>query len=289
MNILIKMKQIKDLSPSERQVVNFILSDPETAANMGIVEIAQKTYTSTSTVMRVSKKLGMEGYIDFRMQLAADVSDYTDASLMYKKQEPLDPDDTLADIVDKVTGNNVRAVLDVKRFNTLEAFEKVIAMMGAAKQIDFYGSGVSNLICHDAMIKALRMGIQSTAYSFYSEMAMLARTCSKDHLAIILSYTGRTEDTLRVASYLQQNGIPSVSITSHTDNALLELCNINLFVDSFESIYRIGGMSSRLSSLHLLDILFSAFMNRYSDRLQQAVEKTFLAETFHRLSNDLDN
>lgn len=288
MNILLKMKQIKDLSPSERQVVNFILNDPESAANMGIVEIAQKTYTSTSTVMRVSKKLGMEGFIDFRMQLALDVSDYLDTTLMYKKQEPLDSEDALADIVDKVTGNNVRAVLDVKRFNTLETFEKVVKMMGDAEQIDFYGTGVSNLICHDAMIKALRMGIKSTAYSFYSEMAMLARTCTPSHLAIILSYTGRTEDTLRVASYLQQGGIPSVSITSHTDNNLLELCDVNLFVDSFESIYRIGGMSSRLSSLHLLDILFSAFMNKYAQRLESAVEKTFLSETFHRLGDDLD-
>lgn len=288
MNILLKMKQIKDLSPSERQVVNFILSDPERAANMGIVEVAQKTYTSTSTVMRVSKKLGMDGYLDFRMQLASDISDYNDTTLMYKKQEPLGPEDTLADIVDKVTGNNVRAVLDVKRFNQLETIETVVKMMGSAKQIDFYGTGVSNLICHDAMIKALRMGVPSTAYSFYSEMAMLARTCTPEHLAIVLSYTGRTEDTLRVASYLQQGGIPTVSITSHTDNELLGLCGINLFVDSFESIYRIGGMSSRLSSLHLLDILFSAFMNKYSERLQSVVEKTFLSETFHRLGNDLD-
>ena len=231
MNILLKMKQIKDLSPSERQVVDFILGDPESAANMGIVEIAKKTYTSTGTVMRVSKKLGVEGFIEFRMQLASDVSDYVETALMYKKQEVLDPSDTMADIVDKVTGNNVRAVLDVRRFNTLETFEKVVRMMGTATQIDFYGSGVSNLICHDAMIKALRMGVPSTAFSYYSEMAMLARTCPPSHLAIVLSYTGQTEDTLRVAADLKQNKIPTVSITSHTDNALLELCGVNLFVD----------------------------------------------------------
>lgn len=288
MNILLKMKQIKDLSPSERQVVNYILANSEVVANLGIVEVAKKTYTSTSTIMRVCKKLGMEGFIEFRTQLAADTNDYVETTLMSKKQEPLDPEDTLSDIVDKVTGNNLRAVLDVKRFNPLEVFETVVEMMGNARQIDFYGSGVSNLICHDAMIKALRMGVPSTAYSFYSEMAMMARTCPPDHLAIILSYTGQTEDTLRVADYLKQNKVPSVSITSHTDNALLELCDVNLFVDSFESVYRIGGMSSRLSSLHLLDILFSAYMNRYNDRLEEAIEKTFLSETFHRLGRDLD-
>jgi len=288
MNILLKMKRIKDLSPSERQVVNYVLSDPDLATQLGIAEIAQKTYTSTSTVMRVVRKLGMESFTDFRLQLAADVSEYTEMSVLYRHQEPIDKDDTIGNIIEKVTGNNVRAVLDVKKHNPLPVFEKAVDMMCTAKQLDFYGSGVSNLICHDAMIKALRVGLPSTALSYYSEMAMLARTCTPDHLGILLSYTGQTQDTLRVAEYLQRGKIPTISITSYTDNALLELCTVNLFVDSHETIYRIGGMSSRLSSLHLLDILFSAFINRNYEQLHDAIEKTFLPETFHRLGQNLD-
>ena len=280
------MKRIKDLSPNERQVVNFILNDPELAANMGIVEIAKKTYTSTSTVMRMCKKLDMDSFIDFRIQLATDLREYLDSTVLFKYQIPIDPQDSIGNIVDKVTSNNARAVLDVKKLNDLSTFEEVVGMMSAATQMDFYGSGVSNLICHDAMMKALRLGIPSTAYSYYSEMAMLAKTCSKDHLAFIISYTGMTEDTLRVAKLLNQQGIPSVSITSHTDNALIELCKVNLFVDSNETIYRIGGMSSRLSSQHVLDILFSAYMNVNYERLIEVVNKTFLQETFQDFEDE---
>lgn len=280
MNLLIKMKRIRDLSPSERQVVDFVLNDPELAANMGIVEIAKKTYTSTSTVMRVCKKLDMNSYIDFRIQLTADLRDYLDTEILLKYQTPIEPQDSIANIVEKVTSNNVRAVLGVKRLNDLSKFEQVVKMMSIAKQLDFFGSGVSNLICHDAMMKALRLGIPATAYSFYSEMAMLAKTSTPEHLAFIISYTGLTEDTLRVARILQKIGVPSVSITSHTDNALIEMCTVNLFVDSNETIYRIGGMSSRLSSQHVLDILFSAYMNENNDKLQTVVNKTFITDTF---------
>lgn len=288
MNILLKMKRIKDLSPSERQVVNYILEDPARAAGMGIADLARESFTSTSTVMRVTRRLDLEGFSQFRHRLATDLNEYLETTALFRPQEPIEPQDTLADIVNKVTGNNVRAVLDVRSFNTLAVFEQVVDMMGRAVQLDFYGSGVSNLICHDAMMKALRLGIPSTAYSFYSEQAMLARTSPRDHLAVILSYTGQTEEILRVAQALRSGGVPSVSITSHTDNALLELCTVNLFVDSFESVYRIGGMSSRLSSLHLLDILFSAYMNKNYERLKASVDKTFLPETFHRLGEDLE-
>lgn len=281
MNLFLQMKQIKDLSPSERQVVNYILEEPEQALNMGIVEIAQKTFTSTSSVLRLCRKLGTEGYTDFRMRLSTDLNDYIGATLLYTRQEPLNENDTIAEIVDKVTASNVRAVLDVKRFNEETEIERVVDMMSAAEQIDFYGSGVSNLICQDAKVKAMRMGVRATAHSFYYEMAMQARTCSKNNLAVILSYTGQTEDTLRVATYLQRRGVPSVSITSHSDNPLLPFCDVNLYVDSAESIYRIGGMSSRLSSLHLVDVLFSAFLNRNHVRLQSSIDATFLPETFH--------
>jgi RpiR family transcriptional regulator, murPQ operon repressor len=284
MNLLLKMKRIKDLSPSERQVINYILNDPESAANMGIVEMSQKTYTSTSTVIRVCKKLGIDSFIDFRIQLSADLGEYIDHSLVLKYQAPIEPQDTLVNIINKVTSNNVRAIIDVKRFNSIEILENVVGMMNAARQIDFFGSGVSNLICQDAMMKALRLGIRSTAYSYYSEMAMLAKTTTVDHLAIIVSYTGQTEDTLRVAKYLQRGNVPSVSITGHKNNPLIDLCSVNLYIDSIESIYRIGGMRSRLSCLHLLDLLFSCYIGKNQDKLKDIMNRTFLPETFHNES-----
>lgn len=288
MNILLKMKRIKDLSPSERQVVNFILEDPARAAGMGIADLARESFTSTGTIMRVTHRLELEGFSALRHHLATDLNEYLETTALFRPQEPIEPQDTLSDIVDKVTSNNVRAVLDVRSFNTLEILGQVTDMMSTAKQLDFYGSGVSNLICHDAAMKALRLGLPSTAYTYYSEQAMLARTSPSDHLAILLSYTGQTEELLRVAQYLKSGGVPSVSITSHTDNALLELCSVNLFVDSFESVYRIGGMSSRLSSLHLLDILFSAYINKNYDVIKDLVDKTFLPEIFRRLGENLE-
>lgn len=288
MNVLLKMKRIKDLSPSERQVVNYILENPARAAGMGIADLARESFTSTSTIMRVARRLGLDGFSSFRHQLAGDLNEYLETTSLFRPQAPIESQDSLSAIVDKVTSNNVRAVLDVRSFNNLQTLDQVVNLMSRAHQLDFYGSGVSNLICHDAMMKALRLGLLSSAYSFYSEQAMLAHTCGKDHLAILLSYTGQTEDILRIAQYLKTGGIPSVSITSHTDNALLELCSVNLFVDSFESVYRIGGMASRLSSLHLLDILFSAYINKNYDKLKDSVERTFLPETFRSLNGNLE-
>lgn len=282
MNIFLKLQRIKDLSPSERQLVEFILQHPQKSVSMGIVDISEQSYTSTGTVVRLCKKMGLEGFIQLRMQMVADLNEFLDNISQMKRPVPLEATDTMENIVNKISDNNARAVMNVKHLNGIAVFEKVVAMMNAAKQIDFYGSGVSNLIGQDSMMKALRLGIPSTAYNYYSEMAMLAKTSDGTHLAFLLSYTGQTEETLRVARLLHEAHVPSVSITSDSDNPLLELCDVNLFVDSYETIYRIGGMSSRISTQHVLDILFSGFLNANAERFKEIVNRTFLLETFSR-------
>ena len=68
-------------------------------------------------------------------------------------------------------------------------------------------------------------------------------------------------------------GVTSVSLTSFSENRLAELCSHNLYVQASESWDRLGGMSSRISTLSLVDVLFTALMNtdykKYSDIMNQ--------------------
>lgn len=281
MNIFIELKQIKDLPPSERQAVNYILENPNEVVGMGIVKLAQKAYTSTGSIMRVCKKMNMSSFRDFRLRLASDVGDYIHSAMVFTKQESVDREDSLEQIIEKVSSNNARSIIDFRMLNSQQTVSKIVELMSVAKVIDFYGSGLSNLICVDAQMKAMRLGIVSTAYSYYSQMAINARTSDKSHLAFLVSYTGQTTEVISIANVLRGLDVPSVSITANTNNALLELCDINLFVSSIESVYRIGGMSSRISTLNALDVLYTAYINANYETLQDTISKTFINEVFY--------
>ena len=92
-------------------------------------------------------------------------------------------------------------------------------------------------------------------------MRMNVRAYSKGALAILISYTGETDSVIEVAKELNAVGVTSVSLTSFGENRLASLCNYNLFVQASESWDRLGGMSSRISTLNLVDVLFTALMN----------------------------
>ena len=267
--LLTTMRQVKDLSPSERHIVEFIFENLQDVSNMGIVELGERTFTSTTTVKRLCRKLGIESYTDFRLQLSAEIASYDRMNILKGAQDPVGQYDTVADIISKVSDQNAKSIIETSTLNNADVISEVIQLMHNALRIDFYGMGPSNVVARDAAIKCMRLGIPSSAIEDPMSMRMNVRAYSQGTLAILISYTGETDSIIDVAKELNAMGITSVSLTSFGENRLASLCTYNLYVQSSESWDRLGGMSSRISTLNLVDVLFTALMNtdyqKYAD------------------------
>lgn len=274
MSLLVRMRQIKDLSPSERHIVDYIFENLREIFNIGIVELSERTFTSTATVMRLCKKLGVESYIDFRLRLSAELIDYDKNSILESAQIPVDRYDSTDDIIKKVSSQNAKSIIDTMNLNSAETLDSVIVEMSRASRIDFYGVGPSNIVAEDAQIKCLRLGIPSTAYKDRVSMLINAKACVQGTLAFLISYTGLTDEIIEAAEELARFGVPTVSLTSISKNELAGKCKYNLFVDASESWNRLGGMSSRISTLNLIDILFTALINANYEKYTLTMVRT---------------
>lgn len=267
--LLTTMRQVQDLSPSERHIVEFIFENLQDVSNMGIVELGERTFTSTTTVKRLCRKLGIESYTDFRLQLSAEIANYDRMNILKGAQTPVGQYDTIADIIAKVSNQNAKSIIETSTLNHPEVISEVIHLMHTAERIDFYGVGPSNVVAKDAYIKCLRLGIPSSAIEDPMSMRMNVRAYPKGALALLISYTGETDSIIDVARELNSMGVTSVSLTSLGENRLASMCTYNLYVQASESWDRLGGMSSRISTLNLVDVLFTALMNsdyrKYAD------------------------
>ena len=266
-NILIQMTEIKDLSPSERHVVDYILEHYQDACNMGIVELGEKTFTSTTTVKRLCRKLGVNSYTNFRMMLSAAQGNYMrQEDMRHSGQAPVDRYGSVAEILRKVSQQNASSILETSSLIDTQVLEQVVALMAQAKRIDFYGVGPSHVVAADAQIKCMRLRIPSSAFSDRVSMLTSAKAYTEGALAFLISYTGETDDILEAAQVLRKYRVPTVAITSPGSNTLANTCMYNLYVDASESWDRLGGMSSRISTLNVIDALFTALPNTNYDR-----------------------
>jgi RpiR family murPQ operon transcriptional repressor len=276
MGLLMKMMRIKDLTPAERQVTEYVINHMDEMGNIGIVELGEKSFSSPTTIKRLCSKLGIESYIDFRVQISQEVENYNKISILKKARNPVRKHDSLSQIIEKVSYRSAKSILDSKELNKEETFVKVIDLMKKAKQIDFYGIGPSHIVAQDAQIKALRLGFATTCFDNHIEMLINARMSKNDRLGILISYTGETQDIINVAQELKVQKVPAVSITSYSNNSVSQLCDTNIFVDASESFNRLGGMSSRIATLNVIDVLFTALINSDYDAYADLLKKSFL-------------
>lgn len=276
MGLLMKMMRIKDLTPVERQVTDYIINHIDEMGNIGIVELGEKSFSSPTTIKRLCNKLGIESYIDFRVQISQEVENYNKISILKKARNPVRKHDSLSQIIEKVSYRSAKSILDSRELNKEDTFVKVIGLMKKATQIDFYGIGPSHIVAQDAQIKALRLGFATTCFDNHIEMLINARMSKNDRLGILISYTGETQDIINVAQELKVHKVPAVSITSYSNNSVSQLCDTNIFVDASESFNRLGGMSSRIATLNVIDILFTALINSDYDAYADLLKKSFL-------------
>lgn len=272
-NILIKMAEIKDLSPSERHVVNYILDNYQDVCNMGIVELGERSFTSTTTVKRLCRKLGIDSYTSFRVLLSAARDNYMHQDILHSGRVPISQYNSVAEVLKKVSQQNATSIMETSRIIDPDTLEKVVGLMAAAKRIDFYGVGPSHMVAEDASLKCLRLKISSTAFFDRVSMLMQAKSCGEDALAFLISYTGETDDIIEVAQELRCHRVSTVALTSSSSNSVARLCQYTLCVDASESWDRLGGMSSRISTLNVVDALFTALMNtNYDQYIHHMVE-----------------
>ena len=63
-----QIKEIKDPTYQEEAIINYLVEHPDAVDNATANDLADLTYTSASTVVRLCKKIGFKGYPEFKIQ-----------------------------------------------------------------------------------------------------------------------------------------------------------------------------------------------------------------------------
>jgi DNA-binding MurR/RpiR family transcriptional regulator len=205
-----------------------------------------------------------------------DLKSYLKESIIKGANIPIKKHDSIKEIISKVSNFNAKSIIDSRDINDSKLIEEVVRLMQEAKKIDFYGVGPSNLVAKDAALKCLRLGIESSAYDNELEMFINAKGTKAESIAFLISYTGETETIIKIAQELIVKNIPTISLTGLSDNTLMKLTKINLFVDASEPADRLGAMYSRTSTLNVIDILFTAFINTDYERYMKKAMETYM-------------
>ena len=289
MSIMTQLEFELDFSESEKTIARYILNNGEEVLNMSVQQLAKVTYTSPATIVRLCKKIGLKGYHDFKIKYSA-LLQYD-----YKHKDridvnfPFDQNDSYHSISFKLASLTQEVIEDTIQLIDFDILEKVVDLLDQANEIDLYGSSNSLLCALSFQHKMMRIGKNVNARLIHGEQAFLSSVSNEHKVAIIVSYSGETQEIVKIADTLKQRKTPIVLLTSVGDNKLSHYASYILNIDSREKIFsKIAPFSSSISIEYLFNIIYSCiFQKNYQENINTKISFDKVNDSRHPLSSPI--
>lgn len=271
--VTLKLKEyVKKATPTETTIIHYILENSEKITEMTIYELAEKTYASPSTIVRLCKNNGYKGYKDFLKNLIHEEairSNYKD-----KQLSELTPTDEMDEIINKVTHRNILALEETAELIDREIIKKSVDELFACERIIIFGIGASHIVAKDAHLKFTRINKMAHISEDSHTQLLMAKNMSERDVALVISYSGQTGEMITCAEIAKKNGGRIISITKTESSPINRLADYALYVPSNELSFRSGAMSSRIAQLNMIDILFTGYINKIYEESIEILKKT---------------
>jgi len=257
------------LRTAEQRVANFILKHAEELIYLTVTELAERTQTSESTVVRLCQKIGYKGYQEFKIMLARDM--VGPAETVY---EQIASGDSLEALKTKIFQANAQALKDTIEVLSDAELRRAVEAIAKARRVEIYGIGGSAPLALDAYHKFMKLGISAVSLNDGDLMAMSSALLSVDDVALGISHTGASRDVCDAMESARNAGATTICITHRATSPITKASNIKLYTAAKETAFGSDATSSRIAQLSIIDVLYAGIANQDYDRAFARIQKT---------------
>lgn len=269
-----------EFSNSERVIIDFILKEKMNIKNMTMKEIANATYTSPSTLIRIAHKMKFKGWNELKEAYLKEEEYLQTHFLDIDANLPFSNDDTIMSIASKIATLKKEAIDDTLSLVRHDDLQKAVQMIKKASSIYVFAVSNNGLITQEFAHNMSRIKKKVTICNLQGELVYSAINVDIQSCAIIVSYSGETPILSRVIQALKMNGIPIIAITNIGENTVSRNADVVLRICTREKLYsKIATFSTDVSFEYILDLLYSCvFSLDYDKNLERKTKISQMIE-----------
>jgi DNA-binding MurR/RpiR family transcriptional regulator len=257
------------LRAAEQRVADFVLAHPDELIYLTVTELAERTNTSESTVVRLCQKVGYKGYQEFKIVLARDLVE--PATEIYAA---IEAGDDLRTVKTKVFQANAQALRDTIEVLDDEELQRAVDALAGARRVEIYGVGGSSPLAQDAYHKFLKLGLSVVALSDGDLMAMSSSLLGSDDVALGISHTGASRDVTDALARACSHGARTICLTHRSGSPITKVADVTLVTAAQQTAFRSDASSSRIAQLTIIDTLYVGVAHKNHERSLNMIERT---------------
>jgi RpiR family transcriptional regulator, carbohydrate utilization regulator len=241
-----------EMSRAERNVANIILSDIEAATRISTKSLAAQAEVSEPTVIRFARRMGCDGFTDFKIRLAQDYA----LGRMYIAAERQEPARTGRAVAEHVYEATAQALANAFSQRDPDALEHAVNILDKAQRVFCFGIGGSSAnVAREAENRLFRLDMAASATCDSYQQLIMAANCGTADALLIFSVTGKPRSLVDSAEIARSQGGAVIAVTN-PDSELAHHSNVVIPLYDFdEEKFFYMPNRGRYGQLYVLDCL----------------------------------
>lgn len=260
------------LSRTSQRIAQYILQNPQRVMSLTVAGLAQDAQAGEASIVRFCRLLGYRGFQDFKRDLTIELA-RTDSLL----DADITTEDDVGDIAVKLQEmvNNVlsqtRTLLD-----SLQVRMAADALLHAPAVI-LFGVGSSGISACEMQHKLMRIGLRAVALHNHHDMAMQAALLRPGDVAIGISHSGVSSETVKALRLAKAAGVTTIGLTHNLATPLLEHADITLINGHHQGALQGDSLATRMAQAFVLDVVYSLMVQARPEQARANKMKTMAA------------
>ena len=245
------------LNEQEQKVGQYVLDHPDEVIHLPMSDLARRCKVSDTTVFRFCQKVQADGYQEFKIRLALELTPghLVSYAITY-------PGEDIVEVARKVVAADIKALDDTLSVLDFTALERAADALVAARRVDVYGSGGGAIAARELQYKLMRVGVRAVCHTDAETQLISAALSTPVDLFVAISHSGRSQDLLHALQVAKGAGAQTIAITNHPSSPLAKLAEISLCTAAQEALAHGYPLSTRVAQIGLIDVLYTCIARK---------------------------
>jgi RpiR family transcriptional regulator, carbohydrate utilization regulator len=269
-NFILQVKSLyNSFSKTEKKIADYLFENSGKVIYLSVTEFAEKCEVGETSIIRFCRRIGLKGYQEFKLILARE-----SVSPKENFHARINDSNDIEGIINSITAVNIEAIENTSKILSRTRLQKSVDAILSADKVDIYGVGASAFTAGDAKYKFMRIGINCECVSDPHFQCMSAVNLTSKSVAIGISFSGSTKDTIDSLSIAKKTGAFTIAITNYEKSPITKYADAVLLSSAEETPLRSGALTSKIAQLQILDILYTAVAIRMEETAYKNLNKT---------------
>lgn len=268
-DMLQKIQENKKLNEGEKVIVQYIIDHLDEIPKISSRELARRTYSTSSSVSRLIKKLDFENYNDFKWNVATYLKNMDYAN------EPLESNEDLLTIVNKLSNIEMNIINQTKEMISMESLKQAADILSKYNYIDIIATDTNASLAEYLSHLLWGLGKIVNVYQDEDVQLLFSIHVPSDHAVMVISRYALSKHIFQIANNLQAKQIPIIIFTIQNEAHLEKFGTCVFYGCRLDLTDKLSNIVFYISLKYLFDLFYVVLLSQnYKER--QQLEKILL-------------